>query len=95
MFVMGINYEKYVNSLKIVSNASWTINCLITLAKVTMTTWALLGLTTTVKASTATQKTTIWRKNHIKAHYIKLQDEASANVEAAASYPEDKIKITK
>ena len=59
MFVMGVNHEKYNTTLKIVSNASCTINCLIPLVKVTMTTWALLGLATTVKASTATQKTTI------------------------------------
>lgn len=77
MFVCGVNLEAYNPSMKVVSNASCTTNCLAPLAKVINDNFEIVeGLMTTVHATTATQKTVdgpsgkLWRDGRGAAQNI-------------------------
>ncbi|CAO1338742.1 unnamed protein product [Diamesa serratosioi] len=77
MFVVGVNLDAYQPSMKVVSNASCTTNCLAPIAKVIHDNFEIIeGLMTTVHATTATQKTVdgpsgkLWRDGRGAAQNI-------------------------
>merc|ERR1712002_1421183 len=77
MFVMGVNHLNYESSMKVVSNASCTTNCLAPLAKIINDNFGIIeGLMSTVHAVTATQKTVdgpsgkLWRDGRGAAQNI-------------------------
>ncbi len=99
-FVCGVNLDKYNSSMKVVSNASCTTNCLAPLVKVIHENFKIKeGLMTTVHATTGTQKTVDgpskkdWRGGRAAAGNI-IPSSTGAAKACALVIPEMKGKLT-
>ncbi|XP_051010637.1 glyceraldehyde-3-phosphate dehydrogenase-like [Acomys russatus] len=82
MSVMGVNSEKYDNSLKIVHNSSCTTNCLAPLAKVICDNFGIVErLMVTVHAINTTRRLcmTLWHDGHGDAQSIILASSGAAS----------------
>ncbi|OBS59194.1 hypothetical protein A6R68_09681 [Neotoma lepida] len=99
---MGVNYEKYDNSLKIVNNAFCTTNCLPPLAKVICDNFGIVEeLLATVHAITATKKTVdgscgkLWCDDHRAAQNNILASTgiAKAGVRADIALNDNFVKL--
>ncbi|GAB5367703.1 hypothetical protein AAMO2058_001253800 [Amorphochlora amoebiformis] len=102
MFVMGVNHTKYDKSMKIVSNASCTTNCLAPIAKVINDNFGIQeGLMTTVHAMTATQLTVDgpsrggkdWRAGRSASSNV-IPSSTGAAIAVGVVLPELKGKLT-
>ena len=99
-FVCGVNLDKYDSSMKVVSNASCTTNCLAPLVKVVHEHFTIKeGLMTTVHSTTGTQKTVDgpskkdWRGGRAASGNI-IPSSTGAAKACALVIPEMKGKLT-